>query len=123
MDNGSGPREEETQQTQDLFSENPYPGIELTTNADRERKFEQHAHKPPLGRTQSAIAVHLKEKATGCKREFIEPARTVEEQCTAIIGNTPWPFSVCWLCGFPVGEKTENDPTMLQYIAPTGIWS
>jgi hypothetical protein len=24
---------------------------------------------------------------------------------------------VCWLCGFPVGEQTENGPTMLQHIA------
>ena len=90
----------------------------LTTNEEkRERRFEQHAHKPLYGRTQSAIAEHLKEKATGCKREFVEPARTVEEQCTAIIGNTPWPYGVCWLCGFPVGEQTANGSTMLQYIA------
>lgn len=82
-----------------------------------EGNFEQHAHKPTLPRTQSALAEHLGEAATGCKREFIEPARTVEEQCTAIIGNTPWPYSICWLCGFPVGQRTEPGPTMLQSIA------
>jgi hypothetical protein len=82
-----------------------------------EGNFEQHAHKPTLSRTQSALAEHLGEAATGCKREFIEPARTVEEQCTAIIGNTPWPYSICWLCGFPVGQQTEPGPTMLQSIA------
>ena len=87
------------------------------TNYERERRFEQHAHKPLFGRTQSAIAEHLQEAETGCKREFIEPARTVEEQCTAIIGKIPWPFSVCWLCGFPVGEQKGNDDTMLQSIA------
>jgi len=86
-------------------------------DVDDEGKFEQHAHKPTLPRTQSALAVHLTEDATGCKRELIERARTVEEQCTAIIGKTPWPFSICWLCGFPVGEQTNNGPTMLQSIA------
>lgn len=73
-------------------------------DVDDEGKFEQHAHKPTLPRTQSALAAHLTEDATGCKRELIERARTVAEQCMAIIGNTPWPFSICWLCGFPVGE-------------------
>jgi len=80
-------------------------------------KFEQHAHAPTLVRTQSALAEHLTEDLTGSKRQLVEPARTVEEQCTAIIGNTPWPFSVCWLCGFPVGEQEGKDDTMLQWIA------
>jgi hypothetical protein len=133
----------QTQETQNLSpaAMNDQPGAKGNESTNEEDdgnigdKFEQHAHAarfvrtysafgeedtPKPRRTYSAFAEHLGEKETGCKRKYIERAPTVEEQCTAIIGNTPWPFNVCWLCGFPVGEQTEkkgNHDTMLQWIA------
>ena len=114
MDNGSGLREEEETQRDD-------GAMEAQPQATAMRKFEQHAHAPVWGKAPSMLQKVIKKSCHD--RSAVERAKTVEEQCTAIIGITPWPFSVCWLCGFPVGQqkiqgqKPEDAPTMLQYIA------
>ena len=88
---------------------------------DEIERFEQHAHASTLARTESSLRYVVKNSCHN--RSAVEIAKTVEEQCTAIIGITPWPYSICWLCGFPVGEQTirgkkpDEVPTMLQSIA------
>jgi hypothetical protein len=42
-------------------------------------------------------------------RVIFEKGINVNRQCRTIIGNPPWPFKICWLCGFPVGEESIEE--------------
>jgi hypothetical protein len=55
------------------------------------------------------------------KRDTFEDVSQVLTQCRTIINDPPWPFKICWLCGFPVGEEPKdgdhNESTMIESIA------
>jgi hypothetical protein len=55
------------------------------------------------------------------KRDTFEDVSQVLTQCRTIISDPPWPFKICWLCGFPVGEEPKdgdhNESTMIESIA------